>query len=78
MNKIGQDARLKAKDKGKYQTLGIALTDEGYELRRITLDGAEVSKVEVLHTTNQRAEVMEQMMMTMGRYIMNFNEKEMG
>jgi hypothetical protein len=75
MSKIGQDARLKLKDLGKYKTLGIAKTDEGYELRRVTMDGAEATNVEVLAKTEQRAEIMEEMMMALGKYVMNFNEQ---
>lgn len=77
-NKIGQNVRLKQKDKGSYVTLGIVPTDAGYELRKVVMEGATVLSVDTLKEAVNRAEIMQQMQMEMSKYIMNFNQKESG
>lgn len=77
-NKIGQNVRLKQKDKGPYVMLGIVPTEEGYELRKVTMEGATATKVETLKEAVNRAEIMQQMQMEMSKYVMNFNQKESG
>lgn len=77
-NKIGQNVRLKQKDKSSYVTLGIVPTEGGYELRKVTMEGATAINVETLKEAVNRAEIMQQMQMEMSKYIVNFNQKESG
>jgi hypothetical protein len=76
MSKVGQSIRLKQSETKPYVTLGIATTDEGYELRRVTVSGLEVQAFKVLLKSKERAEVMQQLQLELSAYIINFNRGE--
>ena len=76
--KIGLSTRLKQLDKKPYYTLGIVPTKEGYELRRIKMDGGDVENIVTIHKCTDRAEIMLTLQMELSRYSINFNAKEQG
>jgi NAD(P)H-nitrite reductase large subunit len=78
MAKIGQNARLKQVEAAPYATLGIVKTEDGYELRKVTVSGMDVKSVKVLGKAKERAEIMMALQMALSQYTINFNQKESG
>ena len=78
MSKIGQSVRLKQKDNGPYYVIGIAATDEGYEVRKIKMEGSDATFVQTVFKTKLKPEAMQRLQMEVQSYIINFNQTQLG
>lgn len=76
--KIGERTTSKLKDANQpYYTIGIARTEEGYELRKLRVLGLEIQLIKVLMKTPDRALILHEMRLQLGNYIIDFNEESM-
>lgn len=78
MSKIGRSVTLKQKDVGPYYVIGIAVTDEGFEIRKIKMSGDEVESFTVVSRTDLKPEAMQRLQMEVQSYIINFNQTQLG
>lgn len=78
MAKIGQSVRLKQKDKGPYYVIGIAVVENGFEVRKIKMNGDEVVSFITVFKTELKPEAMTRLQMEVQSYIINFNQTQLG
>jgi hypothetical protein len=76
MAKIGRSIRMKQEDKGPYYVLGIAVTHDGFELRKLKMHGDEVMHVETVATSTDRAEIISQLEINTVYYAYDFNQQQ--
>lgn len=74
--KIGKNITAKNEDQVPYYTLGIAKTEDGFEVRELKVFGMEVQVRKVVLRTKDRAEAMHSMRLELANYIINFNVVE--
>lgn len=75
--KIGENTKAKLEDGTPYYCLGIAKTDNGYEIRRLKVIGMQVETRKVLEVSTDRALILSEFMIAVSKYVVNFNQKEM-
>jgi hypothetical protein len=75
MSKIGQSVKLKQKDKGPYYVLGLAATVDGYELRKLKMEGDQMVAMQTLHRGTVKAELMQRLQTEVASYIIEFNQR---
>jgi hypothetical protein len=75
--KIGENLKTMKEDGKPYNTVGIAKTEAGYEIRLLRVLGMNVETRKVLKVDKDRASILSEFMIAVSKYVVNFNQKEM-
>ncbi len=57
-SKIGRNIKLRQKDVGDYTTIGIAMTLEGFEIRRVRMRGDVAQAYKMLYKCVNKSEAL--------------------
>ena len=75
-SKIGRRAKMRAKDLGEYNVFGIALTLEGFEIRRFRMRLDEVIAMEVVSKPDNKMDAIRKFQMEMAKYTAEYNQHQ--
>jgi hypothetical protein len=73
-SKIGRKAKMRAKDLGEYNVYGIALTLDGFEIRRFRMKLDQVLAMEVVVKPNDKLDTVRKFQLEMAKYLGEFNQ----
>lgn len=73
MSKIGRKVKMRQKDIGDYFVFGIAMTLEGFEIRRFRMNCDDVLAMTVMHKAESKADALKKFHLETMKHGSEFN-----